>query len=86
MTTSTTLKPAPFVARENSIINFHPSIIIDAHNHKKSVVLPYDEWEKILEIMEEFDEIRAYENAKAETDEFVPFEKAVQEIYAGKNN
>jgi len=49
-------------------------------------VLPYDEWEKILEIMEEFDEIRAYENAKAETDEFVPFEKAVQEIYAGKSN
>lgn len=75
MTTLTSLKP---------MINFHPSIIVDANNHKKSVVLPYDEWEKILEIMEEFDEIRAYENAKAENDEFVPFEQALQEIYTGR--
>jgi hypothetical protein len=78
MTTSTT------TARKNPIINFHPSIIVDVNNHKKSVVLPYDEWEKILEMMEEFDEIRAYENAKVETDEFIPFEQAVKEIYAGK--
>ncbi len=66
------------------MINFHPDVIIDANNHKKSVVLPYEEWEKILDLMEEFDEIHAYENAKAEPDEFLPFEQAVQEIYSDK--
>lgn len=66
--------------------NFHPNFIIDENAHRKSVVLPYKEWEQILEIMEEFEEIRAYEKAKSENDDFVPFEQAVKEINAVKLN
>jgi hypothetical protein len=68
------------------MINFHPSFIVDENAQKKSVVLPYREWEKILEIMEELDDIRAYENAKTDEDSFVPFDQAVKEINAGKIN
>jgi hypothetical protein len=60
------------------MLELHPDIIIDAHTQKKSVVLPYLEWQKILAIM--------YEKAKAEDDEFISFEQAVNEINAGIDN
>lgn len=68
------------------MLELHPDIIIDAHTQKKSVVLPYLEWQKILAIMEEFDDIKAYEKAKAEDDECISFEQAVNEINTGIDN
>lgn len=68
------------------MLELHPDIIIDANTQKKSVVLPYLEWQKILAVMEEFDDIKAYEKAKVENDEFISFEQAVNEINAGIDN
>ncbi len=68
------------------MLEFHPLFIVDEAAHKQSVVLPFKEWEKILEIMEELDDIHAYEQAKAENDDFLSFEQAVKEINVGQLN
>ena len=68
------------------MISIHPEFIIDEKQHKKSVVLHYSEWKKILEELEELEDIRAYDKAKSEDDEVIPFEQAVQEIQEGKSN
>ena len=66
------------------MINVHPEYIVDENLNRKSVILPYSEWEDIVEEMEELDDIRAYDQAKNETeDEVVPFEQAVKEIEDG---
>ena len=66
------------------MINVHPEYIVDENLNRKSVVLPYSEWENIVEEMEELDDIRAYDQAKNETeDEVVPFEQAIKEIEDG---
>ena len=66
------------------MINVHPEYIVDENLNRKSVVLPYSEWENIVEEMEELDDIHAYDQAKNETkDEVVPFEQAVKEIEDG---
>ena len=66
------------------MINVHPEYIVDENLNRKSVVLPYSEWENIVEEMEELEDIRAYDQAKNEKeDEVVPFEQAVKEIEDG---
>ncbi|GJL76739.1 MAG TPA: hypothetical protein PKM20_11545 [Nitrosomonas sp.] len=67
------------------MIKVHPEYIVDENLNKKSVVLPYAEWKNIIEEMEELDDIRAYDQAKNETeDETIAFEQAVKEIKSGK--
>ena len=66
------------------MIKVHPEYIVDENSNRKSVVLPYSEWENIIEEMEELDDIRAYDQVKNEIeDEVVPFEQAVKEIEDG---
>ncbi len=58
----------------------HPQFVVDHKNRKKSVIIPYATWKRMLEAMEDIENIRAYEKAKAEPGEFVPFEEAVRQI------
>ncbi|MBX3179440.1 MAG: hypothetical protein KF886_18950 [Candidatus Hydrogenedentes bacterium] len=43
-------------------------------------VLPLAKWEQVLEELEDLDDIRAYDAAKSESGESVPFDQAVCEI------
>jgi hypothetical protein len=65
----------------------HPQYIVDESQHRTAVVVPVEEWERIVEELEELDDIRAYDAAKAEakTDpqEAIPFDQAVREIEGG---
>ncbi|HFC98596.1 MAG TPA: hypothetical protein ENJ40_09130 [Thermosulfurimonas dismutans] len=56
------------------------NFIIDEKGNKKAVILPIEVYKEILEKLEELEEIKAYDEAKASTDEVVPFELAVKEI------
>ncbi len=58
--------------------------IIDEKGNKKAVVIPIEAWEKILEHLEEAEDIKAYDKAKKDSSEFIPFDKAVKEINEGK--
>jgi hypothetical protein len=65
-------------------MNIHAEYIVDENLNKKSVVIPYSEWQEIIEEMEELDEIRAYDRSKQEDDSFIDFDQAVAEIKAVK--
>lgn len=62
----------------------HPEFVVDEQQNRKAVLLPYEEWEKIVEEMEELDDIRAYDEAKSRPSEQIPFDGAVKEIREGK--
>ena len=58
----------------------HPQYLTDENNRRQAVVVPVDEWERILEALEELEDVRAYDQAKAGRQEAIPFEQAVHEI------
>jgi len=62
------------------MIAVHPEYVVDKENHPKAVLLPMTDWEKVVEELEELEDIRAYDKAKSVPGESVPFEQAVREI------
>ena len=54
--------------------------VIDDEGNRKAVIVPITEWEKILEALEELDDILAYDEAKSEASDPVPFDKVVNEL------
>lgn len=65
------------------MLALHPEYVINEHQQPKAVLLPFEEWQQLLEAIEELEDIRAYDEAKARPLEVVPFEQAVQEIQQG---
>jgi len=37
------------------MLKLHPSYIVDENAHKQSVVLPYQEWSEILDLLEDYE-------------------------------
>ncbi|MFQ6000618.1 MAG: type II toxin-antitoxin system Phd/YefM family antitoxin [Anaerolineae bacterium] len=54
--------------------------IIDEKGKRVGVLLDIDEYERLLEELEELESIRAYDAAKASKDETIPFDQAISEI------
>ncbi len=65
------------------MIEVHPEYIVDEKSNKKAVIIPFNEWVNLIEEMEELEDIRAYDAAKSEGGEAIPFEQAVNEIKSG---
>ena len=63
--------------------NFHEQYLVDEHGSRNAIVLPLADWRRVLEDLEELDDIREYDEAKARPTEPVPFEQAVREIRQG---
>jgi hypothetical protein len=66
------------------MITVHEEYLVDEAGNRKAVVLPLAAWQQIKEELEELDDIRAYDQAKAQPSEPVPFEEAMREIREGK--
>jgi len=49
-------------------------------------LLPIAEWHEVVEALEELDDIRAYDAAKQQPSESIPFDQAILEIDQGKVN
>lgn len=62
------------------MLTVHPELVIDRKRRPKAVLLPYSEWNRVMADMEELEDIRAYDRAKAGRDEAIPFERAVKEL------
>jgi len=60
--------------------------IEDNQGKRIAVLMPIDQYNKMLEQLEDIDDIRAYDTAKAEEDEVIPFDQAVREIEKGRND
>lgn len=66
------------------MITVHEEYLVDEAGKRKAVVLPLAVWQQIKEDLEELDDIRAFDEAKAQPSEPVPFEQAMREIKKGK--
>lgn len=66
------------------MISLHEKYIVDENGKKSAIVLPYSEWEKILDILEEYEDIRAYDKAKAKTSDPISFDKAIKDLKGKK--
>jgi len=62
------------------MVTLHPKYVVDEEQHRKAVLLPVEEWERVVEELETLDDIRAYDIAKSTSQESIPFEQAVREI------
>lgn len=62
------------------MVPVHPEFVVDDQQRRKAVLLPVAEWEQIVNELEELDDIRAYDLAKEQSAEKLPFEQAVREI------
>jgi hypothetical protein len=67
------------------MLSVHPEFVLDSKRKPKSVLLPYSEWTKVMADMEELEDIRAYDRAKARRDEAIPFEQAVKTLRKTKS-
>ena len=54
--------------------------VTDDAGNRVAVIVDIEQYEALLEAVEELDAIRAYDEAKAANDEAIPFEKAIREI------
>ena len=62
------------------MVSLHPEYVVDDKDKRKPVVLPVEEWEKVMDELEELEDIRLYDAVKQETGEAISFEQAVKEI------
>ena len=61
-------------------MNVHPRYVIDEKQRRKAVMLSLPEWDKIMEKLEELEDIRAYDAAKATAQKKGPFEESVRQL------
>ena len=62
--------------------------MVDENGKRVAVLLSVEEYERMVEELEELEDIRAYDEAVAELergeDELIPFDQAVREIEEGR--
>lgn len=66
------------------MITFHQQYLVDDKGRRTAVVVPLNEWEQIVEALEELEDIQAYDEAKHAVSDPIPFEQAVREIRSGR--
>lgn len=62
------------------MITLHERFVIDEDGKRTAILLEIEEYNKLLEELEELESIRAFDSAKSSGDEAIPFEQAVAEI------
>ena len=65
------------------MVKLNENFVVDKEGHKIGVFLNMKTYKKVLELLEELDDIRAYDKAKQSGDEAIPFDQAVREIEKG---
>ena len=54
--------------------------ITDSAGNRLAVILDIKQYEALLEAVEELEDLRAFDEAKASNEEAIPFEQAMREI------
>jgi len=67
------------------MLAIHPEYVVDEKQHRKSVILPLSDWNRVVDELEELSDIKAYDKAKSGTQDSLPFADAVHEIQAEYN-
>lgn len=66
------------------MIEIHPQYITDKKGKKLSVVIPVDEFEKLIDELEELEDIRLYDEVKASNETSISIEDAFELIEKGR--
>ena len=62
------------------MIKTHEEFIVDGDGKRKAVIVPWEEWQELLEALDELEDVKAYDEAKRQPSDPVPFDQAVREI------
>ena len=62
------------------MVVLHPEFVVDGRDNRKAVLLSIEEWEKVVDELEELEDMRLYDAVKKQAGEAIPFEQAVKEI------
>jgi hypothetical protein len=65
------------------MIQLHEEYVVDEAGNRKAVLIPISEWNRVVELLEELEDIRAYDEAKKHPSKPIPFEQAVAQIREG---
>jgi len=57
-----------------------PQFITDEKGKKLAVVLPIKDYYKLMEELEDLEDIKEFEKAMSRKQEYIPFEQAIKEI------
>lgn len=68
------------------MISVHPQYITDNEGKKLSVIIGVEEFNSIMEELEELDDIRLYDEAKKDTEPSVPIDEAFKIIETKRQN
>ncbi len=58
----------------------------DSMGHRIAVIMPIDDYNNMMEQLEELEDIKAYDAAKASGEKAVPFDQATKEIEAARDD
>lgn len=58
----------------------HERFVTDSAGRRTAVLLDMEEYEKLLQELEELESLKAYDAAKASADEAIPLDQALAEI------
>ncbi|MBA3610668.1 MAG: hypothetical protein H0W54_04535 [Rubrobacter sp.] len=74
--------------RNEEAVPMDARYVVDKNGERVEVILTIEDFERLLEELEELDDIRAYDEAKLEIeregDEAIPLQQAMREIKEGK--
>lgn len=57
-----------------------PQFVVDEEGNRTAVILDLKSYEELMEAVEELEDIRAYDEAKARNEKPIPLEQAIREI------
>ena len=66
------------------MVTVHPQYVVDENQHRQAVLIPLAVWERIIDDLDELDDIRAYDEAKSGPQDAVPLELALREVEEGR--
>lgn len=66
--------------------NVHPQYITDSDGKKISVILPINEYNTLIEELEELDDIRLFDEAKEDKEPSLPIDEAFKIIESKRNH
>jgi hypothetical protein len=66
------------------MINIHPQYITDDTGNKLSVILAMQEFKKIMEDLEELEDIRLYDEAHSDNAPSIPIDEAFRIVEANR--
>jgi hypothetical protein len=69
-----------FARRHYTMLQTTKRFIVDENGQRIGVLLEIEDYQRLLEELEELETIRAYDAAKASGDEVLPLEQALAEI------